>query len=377
MTSAVRLGATGFALIAVSYGLARFAFGLFLPHIRADLSLSSTIAGLIAGGSFLGYCLAIVTSAALTERVGARWVTAGAGLVAALGMALIALADSPATLAAAVLFAGISTGLASPPLAAAVAQTVSFERQDVTNTVMNAGTSAGVALSGPAAVLFGADWRFAYGIFSAIALIVVAATLVVLKGVSGAERPIKQGLPLINSSMRRLVVAAFTMGAASTAVWSFGSEIVTCNLGWGSHQSGALWIVIGSSGIVGSIAGMLCRRFGLNVVHRISLVCLASGICLVGSSQSVTSTVFTGAALFGAAYIMLTGVYLVWGVSALPERPATGLTIAFLMIAVGQTVGAPLFGTLLGWYGANVASAAFGTAALVAGATHRMKPMLS
>ena len=106
MNAAVRLGATGFALIAVCYGLARFAFGLFLPYIRGDLSLSAVIAGFIAGGSFLGYCISIVASAALTERIGARWVAAGAGVVAAIGMALIALANTPAILAAAVLFAG-------------------------------------------------------------------------------------------------------------------------------------------------------------------------------------------------------------------------------------------------------------------------------
>jgi len=71
-------GATGFGLIAVCYGFARFAFGLFLPQINADLSLSSTLSGLISGGSFLGYCIAIVLSALLTDRFGARSIAIGA-----------------------------------------------------------------------------------------------------------------------------------------------------------------------------------------------------------------------------------------------------------------------------------------------------------
>lgn len=373
MTPAVRLGATGFALIAVCYGLARFAFGLFLPHIRGDLSLSSAIAGFIAGGSFLGYCISIVISAALTERVGARWVAAGAGLVAAAGMAMIALANTSATLAAAVLFAGVSTGLASPPLAAAVAQTVRRERQGITNTVINAGTSAGVALSGPIAILFGADWRLAYGVFCAIALLVVAATLIVIGEKTEAGRTIGPGLSSLSYDMRQLALATFLMGAASTAVWSFGGELVSRNLGWGSEQSGILWVVIGTSGIAGSLAGHLCERFGLNTVHFASLAFLAGGIGLVGSSFSVAAVVFLGAALFGSAYIMLTGVYLVWGVSALAERPATGVMIGFLMIAVGQTAGAPIFGVLLG-YGPDVASAAFATVALVAATTRKTVP---
>lgn len=65
------VGVTGFALIAVCYGFARFAFELFLPQIHAELSFSSTLSGLISGGAFLGYCIAIGLSAYLTERIGA------------------------------------------------------------------------------------------------------------------------------------------------------------------------------------------------------------------------------------------------------------------------------------------------------------------
>ena len=36
MSPALRIGATGFGLIAVCYGFARFAFGLFLPQIDGE-----------------------------------------------------------------------------------------------------------------------------------------------------------------------------------------------------------------------------------------------------------------------------------------------------------------------------------------------------
>jgi len=124
LSPAATLGATGFALIAVCYGFARFAFGLFLPQIDAELSLSSTLSGLISGGAFLGYCIAIALSAFLTERVGPRAVAIVAALIAAAGMAGIAAAPSAPWLAGAVMLAGSSTGLASPPLAAAVTAAV-------------------------------------------------------------------------------------------------------------------------------------------------------------------------------------------------------------------------------------------------------------
>ncbi|WP_250458454.1 MFS transporter [Microbulbifer litoralis] len=121
----------------------------------------------ISGGAFLGDCIAIVLAAHLTERVGARAIAMVAALVAAVGMAGIAAAPSAAWLAGAVMLAGSSTGLASPPMAAAVAAALRPDRQDSVNTVINAGTSAGVVLSGPVALLMAGQWRLAFAIFSA------------------------------------------------------------------------------------------------------------------------------------------------------------------------------------------------------------------
>ena len=71
---------------------------------------------------------------------------------------------------------------------------------------------------------------------------------------------------------------------------------------------------------------------------------------------------------------MVTGVYLVWGIHALPNRPATGLMIGFLTIAVGQTAGAPLFGFLMAGLGAGPAVMCFAAVALLAG-VFRAKPL--
>jgi len=53
---------TGLSMIAVAYGFARFSYGLFLPQFRSEFALSSSLLGLIAGGSYLGYCFAIVAA---------------------------------------------------------------------------------------------------------------------------------------------------------------------------------------------------------------------------------------------------------------------------------------------------------------------------
>ncbi|WP_108663074.1 MFS transporter [Acuticoccus kandeliae] len=359
MNPTLRFGAVGFGLIAVTYGFARFAFGLFLPQISADLALGPALAGLISGGAFLAYCVAILASAALTERIGPRAVAVTAALVAGIGMVGIAAAPGAIPLAGAVMLAGSSTGLASPPMAAAVARRVAPAGRDATNTWINAGTSAGVALSGPIALALGAEWRFAFLGFAlaAFALALAAARVVPAGGGRMAETAGLTGI--LNGGIARLVAASFLTGAASTAIWSFGGELAAIRLGWGTEGTGALWVGIGAAGIAGAFAGRLVARFGIDPVHRAFLALMAAGILGVGAEFASPATAIAGGALFGAAYVMLTGIYLVWGVTALPDRPATGLTVAFLTLAIGQTVGAPLFGLILESLGPDTAVAAF------------------
>lgn len=375
MNPSLLLGATGFGLIAVCYGFARFAFGLFLPQIDAELSLSPTISGLISGGSFLGYCIAITLSAYLTERIGARSVAVSAALVAAAGMVGIAMASSSIMLASAVMLAGSSTGLASPPMAAAVSAIISPVRQNAVNTIINAGTSAGVVLSGPIALLLGGQWRFAFSVFAIAAFIMAIAAAVSVPSNTKAVSTTSIGLPPLSSDMTRLILAAFLMGASSTALWTFGGRLVSYQLGWSTTGAGLLWVAIGAAGIVGAGAGALVSRFGLNRTHWCFLTALAAGIILVGTSVTTPLLALLGGMLFGAAYIMLTGIYLIWGVSALPERPATGLMVGFLTIAIGQTVGAPIFGLLMDQLHLDYAVAIFACLAFTAGLARAEKPI--
>jgi predicted MFS family arabinose efflux permease len=365
MTPAVRVGAAGFGLVAVCYGFARFALGLFLPQIDEELGLGSTLSGFISGGSFVSYCAAIIVSAMLTEKFGAKLVATSAAIVAALGMAGIALASSPLMLAVAVMVAGLSTGLASPPMAAVVATAVSRERQDVTNTVINAGTSVGVVLSGPIALGMGGQWRLAFVGFTAMAMILALVTSIYLpvsRGGKGAG-----GIPSMSGPLLRLTAAAFLMGAASAALWSFGGQLVSQSLGWEAASIGVLWSGIGIGGITGAWAGSLVDRFGIDRVHLTFLALMTMGILCVGSAFTTPEFALIGGSIFGAAYVMLSGVYLVWSVRVLPERPATGLMIGFLMIAVGQATGAPVFGLLMSSFGGGPAVTIFAALALLAG----------
>ena len=66
-----------------------------------------------------------------------------------------------------------------------------------------------------------------------------------------------------------------------------------------------------------------------------------------------TAVVALGAsAVFGAVYIAATGFLLLRGTRTYPDRPVFGVGAAFLLLAVGQALGAPLLGVLADTLGA-------------------------
>lgn len=373
MSSGRRVVPAGLAMVAVTYGLARFAYGLFLPELREAFDLDDSVLGLIGAGSYAGYCVAIVVSLVFSARAGARSMVVAAGAVAVLGLALVAGAPGAWVLAAGVLVAGLSSGLVSPPMGEAVARAVAPGRQDRANALINSGTSVGVVLSGPAALVAAEEWRLAWAAFAAIGLVVLAWNAKVMPGRetrSPLEGAGEEGVPrlslrwLIGQRSAPLFVAAAGTGLASAAYWTFSREFVVRAGGLDQAASTVFWVVLGVCGIVGGAAGDIVSRFGLAGALRCSLLVMAAAIGLLGAAPGFIPAVFASAALFGASYIALSGVILVWSVSVFGERPSAGIGAAFLVLAAGQALGSPLAGTLAGATGLKITFSVFACVAL-------------
>jgi predicted MFS family arabinose efflux permease len=370
------LVAPGLAMIAVTYGLARFAYGLFLPEMRESLDLSESVLGLIGAGSYVGYCLAVLGALVFTSRAGPRFMAVAAGAVAVVGMMTVAGAPTAWVLALGVLLAGSSSGLASPPMGEAVARTVSEESQDRANALINSGTSIGVALSGPAALLVAEQWRIAWGAFALVGGAVVAWNAIVMPGKPGSDdRPegaAQTEVPrlsvryLMGSRSVALFAAAMGVGFASAAYWTFSRDMVVRFGDLSGSSSTMFWVVIGVSGLAGGLAGDLVQRFGLSGAFRVSVLSMAAAIGLLAAAPGVLLWAYSSAALFGSTYIMLTGIILVWSVSVFHERPSAGLGAAFLLIALGQVFGALTAGAVAGAAGLVVTFWAFAGIAVVA-----------
>lgn len=377
----------GTALVGSCYGLARFAYGLFAPELMTEFSISSTVSGVIAAGSYVGYCVAIVASLLLTPRWGPQRVGVFAGAVATAGTATVAVAPTTVVLAAGVLLAGSSTGLASPPMAAAVARWVDKGAQDRAQTIVNAGTGLGVLISGPVALVFLDDWRLAWGGFAVLAAAVTAWVAVTVP--SGRElestsprdrreRPTAPGRARGAPSARerrltqgsaRLIAASFILGLSSIAVWGFGRELIVTEADAGAVFSAGVWTVVGAAGIAGAFGGDLVQRAGSSFSWIVLMLTLGVSTAIFAIAPSVAVAVLVAAALFGASYIGLTGLVLLWSTRLYPGRAALGVGLSFFMVAAGQASGAPAVGRLIesfgptpvfyGWAALSLLGAAF------------------
>ncbi len=332
------------ATIAVTYGLARFAYGLFLPELRAEFGLGGATAGAIAASSYVGYSVAIGAATPLTPRWGARTVAISAGLAAVAGTALIAAAPTTAVLAAGVVIAGSSTGLASPPLADAVARWVPADRRNRAQTVVNAGTGLGVVVSGPVALLVDESWRVAWWAFAAMALAVTAWTALAIPGGHDRRPATRLPSPLLAPGATRLLAAATLVGVSSAAVWTFGRDLAIESGGASPRAATVMWIVLGAAGLLAAFTGDLVARVGSSVAWRTATLTLAAATA--GFALATFPAILVAAAAFGAVYIALTGLLLLAGTRVYPGEPAFGVGAAFLLLAVGQAVGAPLIGAV-------------------------------
>jgi predicted MFS family arabinose efflux permease len=370
------LVAPGLATIALTYGLARFAYGLFLPEMRESLELSDSVLGLIGAGSYAGYCLAVLAALVLTSRSGPRLMALAAGSVAVVGMAVVAGAPTGWVLALGVLLAGSSSGLASPPMGEAVAASLGEEQQDRANALINSGTSIGVALSGPAALLAAEQWRAAWAVFALVGGVVVAWNAFAMprnpaggdrdEGAAPTDVPGPSERYLMGPGSVPLFAAAAGVGFASAAYWTFSRDLVVRFGDLSGTGSTVFWTLIGVSGLAGGLAGDLVGRFGLAGVFRASVLSMTAAIGLLAAAPGVQLWAYSSAVLFGSSYIMLTGIILVWSVWVYRERPSAGLGAAFLLIALGQVFGALAAGAMAGAVGLVVTFWAFAAVAVAA-----------
>lgn len=363
MKASLRLTLSGFMLIAVTYGLARFAWGMMMPQVAQQISFSPRASGMLAACSYLAYCLATPGATLLLARWGVRSTAMLAALTAMLGLLLLAAASSAWLIAGGLFIAGLGAGLASPALASAVSRQLDASRQTAANTLINAGTGAGIIVSVPIFMLMPGGWRAACCCFAALALI----SLLLARYYLPAGRADPSGSPvgwrdrLHNRALQRVIIIAFLSGVASAAWWCFGPDVLRQHSHLNESHASMLWLVSGAAGILGALTGPLARCIGMRQVYWLAQLAMAVPLLLLAALTHFSYWLIPAAALCGAGYVTLSGILLVAGAAATPQNAASGVAAAFLTLAIGQIVGAILFAQI---YSSSAATALLPFAAI-------------
>ncbi|WP_110666451.1 MFS transporter [Salinicola halophilus] len=349
--SSTAFAAFGAGLVAISYGLARFAFGLFVPQIRDALALSPSLIGIIGALPLISFLLATLAAPTVANRLGARYAAVLSGAFGVAGLALISQATSALMLGTGVFACGICTGLMMPALTTGMQAMVKRALHARVSSVMNAGTSVGIMVAVPT-VLFMADaWRVAYLSFAVLAVVGVAATWVFLPSITpftpanAAAPPPLRELPW--SRLTRLTLFAFLMGFVSSAYWIFAPDLAITLGGLSPEMTGWLWFAVGLAGLGGAAAADLADRNNPPITQALMLMMLAASLALLAASPAQPLLATFSALLFGLAYMSLTGLYLMTGIRLLPGRLAVGPVLPFMAVSLGQATGSPVMGALI------------------------------
>ena len=338
-----RLIASGLALIAATYGLARFGYGLFLPRFAEAFEMGPAVSGAIQAGSFLSYCVTALLAARLGSRP--RLVVLLAGATAALGAAGVAAAPNAGVLAAAVILAGAGAGFATPGLVSLIESNVEDRRQENAQTIVNSGTGAGLVAAGLLLILVAGQWRLGWAVIAAVVVLSTAATLRSDRNTAApapAPRPGRKELALLG----RPLVAAGLAGAASAAVWTFGRTVLATGTETELYSIGA-WMVLGAFGMLGAGAGSVVQKWSLRTAWTVTTTMMSAATLLLAAAPGTAVLAYSAAALFGAGYIAMSGVLIVWAVRALPGNGPAGTVALFIALAVGQAAGSIGLGAIL------------------------------
>lgn len=357
-TSALRLASAGIGVVGVSFGMARYGYGLLLPDIRATYGLSSGALGLIAAGSYVAYLAALAAAGRLAARAGARRLVVIGGGFATFGMLLAGLSRDPHLLAAGILVAGVSSGLVFPPFSDAVDELVAPERRARTLGAISSGTGYGVAVAVPIALVAGGAWRAAWLAFAAVSALATLWAARVLparcRGRAPATLPRIRWSWLVCPRSGPLLAGALLIGLGASVFWTFAVDYVVDEGSLPSGTSRLFMAVVGLASVLGGLAGDLVRRVGAPGAFVTMTFAMAGSLCLLAVAPGALGAAALAGAAFGAGYNVVVAIQSIWTSAVFASRPSAGLAAVMFMLGLGQLAGPPLAGLLADGLGLGV-----------------------
>jgi len=337
---------------AVALGLARFAYALLLPAMRADLGWSYANAGAMNTANALGYLAGALIAAPIARRFGIKQTFFAGILVTAIGAGASGLTAHFGLLLSLRVLTGLMGALAlvaGGSMTAAVAGAAA--RAPLALGIYFAGGGLGITMSALTIPLLleRLGWRGGWQVLGGLAL---AATAIALPALLRAPLPADQsatakGFDWSPRKMRIELIGYVLFGAGYIAYATFIIAQLRSNSHFSPREISFFWALLGSAGIAGVFvwSPILARlRGGRGAAAVIAAVTLGAALPLISSGRPVA---YLSALLFGGSFLStITAVTSFARRAAPPEawtKAIAALTVAF---GIGQCVGPLLSGYL-------------------------------
>jgi predicted MFS family arabinose efflux permease len=359
---------------ASALGLARFAYGLLVPAMRAELGWSLAQAGSLTTANGLGYLVGAVVTAPAARRLGVTATFRLGMVLTAVSLAATAVTSSYPLLLLARAAAGAAGALVFIAGGVLASHAAARLRSAVPLTMYFAGAGLGIALSGTLIPpLLGGHpgrWPLAWAGLAAAAGLATLASWTAARDAGAAREDAAPATLFDLRAVRRLwrIAASYLLFAAGYIAYiTFLSAYLAAHHA-STLQVAVTWAVLGIAGMAApAVWSRPVSRWPGAAALAASLAALsaAAAVALISAAPAVVGVSAIG---YGATFLVVPAAITSLIHSAVPRAEWTRVLATFTVVfAVGQTAGPYLAGALADRYGTG-ATLAWTAALCAAGA---------
>ena len=308
------LALAGLLSLAVGIGIGRFAYTPILPYMSAGLDLAKSEAGLIASANYLGYLVGALAAAWRAVPGDTRFWLFGALAVSGLSTGAMAFTTSLGAFLVLRFVGGAAGALVMVLASSLVMDRLAAAGRDGWAAVMYAGVGSGIAISSlavPAAASGESDWQSPWFFSGALCLalsIPVALLLPRPRAPAQAARRVRTDTG--DGGLLRLIVAYGLVGFGYVITATFVADMVRADpvLQPAEHW---VWLCVGLTAAPSvALWGWAGRRWGNERAFAIGCLVEAVGVALSVLGGGIW-LILLAAGLLGGTFVGLTAIGLI------------------------------------------------------------------
>ena len=365
------LALAGLLSLAVGIGIGRFAYTPILPYMSAGLDLAKSEAGLIASANYLGYLLGALAAAWRAAPGDTRFWLFGALAVSGLSTGAMAFTTSLGAFLVLRFVGGAAGALVMVLASSLVMDRLAAAGRDGWAAVMYAGVGSGIAISSlavPAAASGDSDWQapwFFSGVLCLALSIPVALLLPRPRAPAQTARSVRTDTG--DGGLLRLIVAYGLVGFGYVITATFVADMVRANPVLQPAEQW-VWLCVGLTAAPSvALWGWAGRRWGNERAFAVGCLVEAVGVALSVLGGGIW-LILLASGLLGGTFVGLTAIGLIEARHRSGGDPRRNLALMTAAWGLGQMVGPTLAGVLFDSLGSYVVPSLLATAALAVAA---------